>query len=134
MVDFNVHRLVYENSGSKLFKENNTNDAINSFVNCWLSKYPKPETLHTEKGPQFTSIELFNFCPQNSIKKTFSSVFNPTSNALSEHINVKIAEWLRRLPGINIEEILIGLEFSLNNRFHSTLKHSPRESTEYIFL
>ena len=79
---------------------------VPAFKKVWLERYPRPSVFHTDQGKQYTSLELLRFCDSLGIRKTFSSVYNPTSNSLSERINWGLAVGLRVLKGSEIKEVL----------------------------
>ena len=115
-----------------ILKRTKGTDIVNSIKRCWLNRHPKPEVLHSDQRPQFTSVALLNFCCGNEISKYFSSVYNPTSNFLSERINVRVAEAFHIYKGRAAHEILSHLEYSFNNSYRHSLYYSPRELTNRI--
>ena len=70
---------------------------------------------------------MFWFCKSQGIRKTFSSIYNPTSNALSERINQNLAVGLRILKGNTIEQALSWIENSFNFSYHRRVGQSPFE-------
>ena len=102
-------------------------DIVAAFKDHWLSKYPMPNTLHSDCGPQFASAELQNFCRQNGIKKTFSIPYNPTANSKSERINQSLKFGLRLYRNQPIEMALTKIEYGINLSYHRMIGISPFE-------
>ena len=102
-------------------------NVIAAFKNCWLSQYPTPKILYSDQGPQYTSIALKEYCKNKGIRKTHSSVYNPTSNAISERLNQTLALCLRLYQGTNIFKAIRKAEIALNFGYHRRIGSSPNE-------
>ena len=102
-------------------------DVVQAFKSAWLSKYPVLKILHSDRGPQYTSADLLEFCRKMGIRKSFSVAYNPTANSTSERINQTIKNGLRILKNQPMEIVVRKLEFSMNASRHRVIEVSPFE-------
>ena len=62
--------------------------------NTWLARYPRPEKIVTDQGPEFQS-EFTEMCERNGVKHHTSTSRNPQGNSLIEAIHKTIGQVLR---------------------------------------
>ena len=71
------------------------------FVNCWLSRFPKPNYCIHDSGGEFIGNEFQDLLTQAGIIKRHTTVKNPQSNAICERMHQTIADILRVLNATN---------------------------------
>ena len=74
------------------------------FKNTWLARYPRPERVVTDNGPEFTGHEWEFLLMDWGIKKGRISSHTPTANAIVESSHRVIGQILRTvLHGTNVK-------------------------------
>ena len=62
--------------------------------NTWLARYPKPNKIVTDQGPEF-SAEFTEMCVRNGVYHSTATSRNPQGNSLIEAIHKTIGQVLR---------------------------------------
>lgn len=87
----------------------------------WLDRHPKPYSILSDKGRQFTSIGYLNMLTKRGIKGRYSTPYNPTGNSISERVDRTIMNMLRTLKHLEVKEIIEKVEFALNRAHHRSI-------------
>ncbi len=86
-----------------------------------------PETIVSDKGPQFTAEEFRKFCHQNGIHQVSVAPYHPSSNGLAERAVQIFKQGLKKMSEGSLEDRLSRLLFSYRITPHSTTGRSPAE-------
>lgn len=95
-----------------------------------LSKYGKPDIIHSDQGSEYDSQEFIVFCQNIGIKISMSNKASPWENGYQEsffgHFKTEIGD-LNRFEELGevIEEIYRMIYYYNNQRIHTKLKMSP---------
>lgn len=125
-----LYLLTMMDSGSRyveiaILKNITAEETISALYNTWISRYPLPKIIHTDKGKQFLSNEFKEFAISNGIKLTTTIGDNPTGNSRIERINSTITKILRIYKGFPFAEVISLIRTSMNSLYHKGLKTSP---------
>jgi hypothetical protein len=66
-----------------------------SFNFTWISCFGVPETITSDRGPQFTSNLWFNLCEMLHISHKQTTAFHPESNGAVERLHRHLKDALR---------------------------------------
>lgn len=102
-----------------------TDEIASKIYNHWISRYPIPEILHSDKGTCFTSKDFKEFLCRYGIKLTTTIGYNPTGNSVVERVNQTIGNIIRIYKGFDLENVVSLICNNLNNTYHSTIETSP---------
>lgn len=96
-------------------------------VLCGLfSRYGIPETLVSDNGPQFTSVEFGHFLKTNGVKHVRSAPFHPSTNGLAERFVQTFKHSLKASKEpIPLQQRLDSFLLQYRNTPHSTTKETP---------
>ena len=75
-----------------------------------MSRHGIPEVVHSDNGPEFSSLEFQQFAKQYQIQHVTSSPRLPQSNGLVEHTVQTAEELLKKLYEDNKDPYLAILE------------------------
>jgi len=87
-----------------------------------------PKKIVSDHGPQFASEFIWDICHLLGIKQNLSTAYHPETNAQVEHMNHKVAQYLRMYVNYHQDDWVNWLplvQFALNNRASSTTGESP---------
>ena len=98
MVEFNA--LTCIDTASNLVElirvDNKTSAHVrNKFVQCWLSRYPRPIRCVHDKGGEFIGHEFQWLLEMFSVKDVQSTAKNPQSNSICERMHQTVGNVLR---------------------------------------
>ncbi|XP_059160867.1 uncharacterized protein K02A2.6-like [Physella acuta] len=102
-------------------------------VNCLIQVFSRagfPDTILSERGPQFTSEITRQISCLLGIKQTFTSPYHPESNGICERLNGTIKTMMGKIPKRNANEwdlYLPCLLFAYREVPHSITGFSPFE-------
>ena len=68
-------------------KHNNSQNAVNSLLNHWITKFGPPIYLVTERGSEYINSELANLCTTMGIRHSPRTPNAPCTNGLVENQN-----------------------------------------------
>lgn len=86
------------------------------------------ETLHSDRGSQFTSKEFIEFCNKYSIEQSMSRPGCPYDNApMERYFNTLKAELIRQKTFRNEEELYIGINAYAYGWYNNLRPHSHNE-------
>lgn len=95
-----------------------------------LSKYGKPDIIHSDQGSEYDSLEFIIFCQNIGVKISMSNKASPWENGHQEsffgHFKAEIGD-LHRFDELGevIEEIYRMIYYYNNQRIHTKLKMPP---------
>ena len=69
-------------------------EALVAVENTWLARYPRPQKIVTDQGPEFSG-DFSQMCKDNGIEHSTSTSRNPQGNSLIERIHQTIGQVLR---------------------------------------
>uniref|UniRef100_A0A8C5Q8Z1 Uncharacterized protein n=1 Tax=Leptobrachium leishanense TaxID=445787 RepID=A0A8C5Q8Z1_9ANUR len=87
-----------------------------------------PETIISDRGPQFTSRFWKAFCTLLQISVCLSTAFHPHSNGQTERTNQTLEQYLRCYTSYlqdDWSDLLTSAEFAYNSQTHASIKQSP---------
>ncbi|MGL5707932.1 MAG: reverse transcriptase domain-containing protein [Aeromonas sp.] len=96
-------------------------------LKLWFSRNGMPKTILSDNGRQFISKNMKQFLCNNNIKAILTTPFNPTGNSLSERINQKITDVIRKNKNISVKEITLKVNYALQNCYNRSIGYSPHE-------
>lgn len=107
-----------------------TGKTVTAYLDRILAVYGKPESILTDNGPEFISMELERWCRRNGVEHYFIAPGKPTQNAFIESFNGSMRdECLNSNWFMNIEsarESLENFRFEYNEiRPHSSIGGIP---------
>ncbi len=70
-------------------------DCAAALLQGWIQRFGVPDTITSDRGPQFTSSLWASLCTLLSIKHTQTTAYNPQSNGLVEHFHRRLKDALR---------------------------------------
>lgn len=108
-------------------KDISAETVINAFEKIWFKSYPKPESILTDQGRQYTSSIFQKYLMKHSIRHIKTTSYNPTGNSISERLNQIIGRTFRCNPTLPVKEIIKMAEFSLQSAYNRVLGASPEE-------
>ncbi len=100
---------------------------ISAFETAWLSRHPKPSKLLSDNGRQYISSEFSDFLLSKNIIHIKTSVYNPSSNGISESINKGIKIVLLNNKGTELNNLSDLISKRLNFNRNRILGCSPAE-------
>ena len=92
------------------------------------SRFGIPDTVVSDRGPQFTSVFMKRLYERLQIKRSLSSAFHPESDGQSENTNQIMEQYLRAYTDwlqTDWVEWLPAAEFAANNHVSETTKVTP---------
>ena len=102
----------------------------------WLTRYPRPDLITYDKGPEFMGVEFRNMVEQEySIKTKPITTRNPQANAIIERVHQVIGNMIRTMS-VNKDyldaddpwaRILASCMFAIQATIHTTLQASPMQ-------
>ena len=76
-------------------KQNNAENAVNSFLHHWITKFGLPVYLDTERSSEYINSELANFCTTMGIRHSPRTPYAPWTNGLVGNQNKILGTHLR---------------------------------------
>ena len=76
-------------------KKNNAQNADNSLLHHWITKFGPPICLVTDRGSEYINFELANLCTTMGIRHSPRTPYAPRTNGLVENQNKNIGTHLR---------------------------------------
>ena len=92
------------------------------FVNTWLSRYPVPEKIVTDGGPEFTGNEWEFMLMDWSLRKGRISAYTPTSNAIIESSHKVMGQILRTFLATENPTTQVALDKTVDKALALTLR------------
>jgi len=95
--------------------------------NVW-KLYGLPESIISDRGPQFAAGLMKELNKMLGIKSKLSTAFHPQTDGQTERVNQELEQYLRMFIDHRQEqwpEWLGTAEFAYNNKVHSSMKISP---------
>ena len=86
-----------------------------------------PETIVSDNGTAFTSMEFADFTRRNGIRHKFTAPYHPSSNGLAERAVQTMKTALKKATAADVETRLICFLFQYRITPHSTTGVSPAE-------
>jgi transposase InsO family protein len=87
-----------------------------------------PETIVSDRGPQFASEFWRHICDRLGIERRLSTAFHPQSDGQTERVNAVMEQYLRNFVNYQQNDWAHWLpmaEFAANNHTSETTGHSP---------
>ena len=76
-------------------KQNNAQNAVNSLLHHWITKFGPPVYLVTDRGSEYINSELANLCTTMGIRHSPRTPYAPWTNGLVENQNKNLGTHLR---------------------------------------
>lgn len=86
-----------------------------------------PDTVVTDNGPSFTSVEFDHFLEKNGIRHLQSAPYHPATNGLAERAVQVFKTGMRKMREGTLRERLARVLFSYRTTPHSTTGVTPAE-------
>jgi len=111
-------------------KTKKADEVANMVEQTWLTRYPMPEEITFDGGPEFKAEFKKLIEDEYHIKARPSSVRNPQSNAIIERIHGTIGNMMRTIDMTNITDeeddpfagVVSAVCWAVRSTFHTTLK------------
>jgi hypothetical protein len=89
-------------------------DCAAALLQGWIQRFGVPDTITSDRGPQFTSSLWASLCTLLSIKHTQTTAYHPQSNGLVERFHRRLKDALRaRAAGVDwcvhVPWVLLGM-------------------------
>lgn len=128
---FNEKYIIITDSHTKwleIFKMRNTSAKV--VINCLRSLFARfglPDTLVSDNGPPFSSIELSDYLKCNGIKHLFSPPYHAQSNGAAENCVKNIKKALKKayMEKVDLDEAIQRFLFNYRISHHCTTGVSP---------
>jgi hypothetical protein len=99
---------------------------------CWFRRYPHCQYLMYDNGNEF-KLHFRALCATYGLKHNWTSIKNPTANAILEHINAGFTNMLRTaelnmaklVNASDIKDFLSDNAWTICSTHHTVLKASP---------
>ena len=75
-------------------KQNNAQNAVNSQLHRWITKFGPPVYLITDRGSEYINSELANLCTTMGIRRSPRTPYAPWTNGLVENQNKNLGTHL----------------------------------------
>ena len=130
--DGNLYVLVVADYFSKytmLFplKDKESQTVLHVFATHWIPLWGCPEILHTDRGGEFTSKMMTEFCERFNIRKTQTTAHNPRSDGMVERLNHTVMQIVNTITS-HFDEWDVALPFAqmaYNSTVHATTGETP---------
>ena len=76
-------------------KQNNAQNAVNSLLHHWITKFGPPIYLVTDPGSEYINSEIANLCTTMGIRHSPRTPYAPWTNGLVENQNKNLGTHLR---------------------------------------
>ena len=76
-------------------EQNNAQNAVNSLLHHWITKFGPPVYLVTDRGSEYINSELANLCTTMGIRHSPRTLYAPWTNGLVENHNKSLGTHLR---------------------------------------
>ncbi|XP_064476257.1 uncharacterized protein K02A2.6-like [Ornithodoros turicata] len=104
-----------------------TSEATIRNVRELFARFGMPETIVTDNGPQFCSLEFEAFLKMNGVKHVRCAPYHPSSNGLAERFVRTVNEALRKDMHRPADIRLASFLLSYRNTAHATTQQSPAQ-------
>ncbi|KAF9760600.1 Transposon Tf2-6 polyprotein, partial [Nosema granulosis] len=108
------------------FVLNITAEDLIKTVKEWIIRFKKPEIMIMDNGVQYTSKKFKEFLGKMNIECRYIPKYTPSSNGVSERLNIAISEVLRMNKGKSISQVVKVIRHKLNENHHTTIHCTPR--------
>jgi len=114
-------------------KTKKADEVANMVEQTWLTRYPMPEEITFDGGPEFKAEFKKLIEEEYQIKARPSSVRNPQSNAIIERVHGTIGNMMRTIDMTNISNtdddpfagVVSAICWAVRSTYHTTLKATP---------
>jgi len=112
-------------------KNKQADNIANMVEKQWLSRYPWPELITYDAGPEFKAEFQELIKNEYAIKAKPSSKRNPQSNAILERVHGTIGNMIRTFNFDNVDDdepfagLVSAVCFGIRSTYHTTLKATP---------
>jgi hypothetical protein len=103
---------------------------IEAIFSRWISVFGIPNSIHSDRGSNFTSHQMFKFCEALRIKKTSSTPYYPQGDGVIERIFKTVKPMIGIVTaenGIEWDKALPIVEFGLRNTRSRQTGFTPNE-------
>ena len=108
-------------------KDKESQTVLHVFATYWIPLWGCPEILHTDRGGEFTSKMMTEFCERFNIRKTQTTAHNPRSDGMVERLNHTIMQIVNTITS-HFDEWDVALPFAqmaYNSTVHATTGETP---------
>jgi hypothetical protein len=98
------------------------------FVRCFYRHHGPPDTIVSDRGPQFTGILWTRVCKLLSITRRLSTAFHPETDGATERMNQNVEAYVRSFANYAQDDwadLMPFAELAINNHDSSTTGVSP---------
>ena len=114
-------------------KTKKADEVANMVEQTWLTRYPLPEEITFDGGPEFKAEFKKLIEEEYNLKARPSSVRNPQSNAIIERVHGTIGNMMRTIDMTSVNEededpfagIVSAVCWAVRSTYHTTLKATP---------
>ena len=114
-------------------KTKKADEVANMVEQTWLTRYPMPEEITFDGGPEFKAEFKKLVEEEYQLKARPSSVRNPQSNAIIERVHGTIGNMIRTIDMSHIDDddedpfagVVSAVCWAIRSTYHTTLKATP---------
>jgi len=113
------------------YKSKSSEEISLIFDREWLCRYPRPQIVVFDNGTEFSS-KFYELLQSYGIQPKATTIKNPQSNAIVEHVHLTISNSLRAMTlsqrafdDTTIHGILQSIAWALRTTLHTSLRTSP---------
>ena len=107
--------------------KNATSTATIRYLRQLFAQFGIPETIVSDNGTQFVSVEFKEFCRLNGIHHVQTAPYHPSSNGLAERAVQVVKQGIRKQSSGTLNDRISQLLFQYRITPHSTTGISPSE-------
>jgi hypothetical protein len=101
------------------------------FDSAWLCRYPRPARVVYDNGNEFAGQEFQELLESYGIKPVVTTIRNPRSNGVIEHVHLTMGDMLRTMTFLgndwfnDMQRALDAIAWAIRTSINPNIKHSP---------